>query len=400
MNKKVVVTGLGVVSSIGIGKDSFWNNLLRGESGISKIEMFDTAKFNRHQGGEIKDFNPSKFIPKEMIRFLGRASRLAISCAKLALGDASLSSQEIKNEKAAVVMGVTIPEGSAIDFSSEMMLKEKPESVKRRILLSIFAPSVSRNIGHFFKIKGINILLPNACAAGNYSIGYGFDLIRSGEVDLAITGGAEALSRISFQGFQSLYAMSPDICSPFDKDRKGMLLGEGAGILILESLDRALKRKAPIYAEILGYGLSCDAHHITAPQREGIKKAMEKAIRNSGLAPNDIDYVSAHGTGTHQNDKEESSAIKELFAPKRVPVSSIKSMLGHTMGAASAIEAIACCMAIKDSIVPPTMNFKTPDPECDIDCVPNKARKVKVEVALNNGFAFGGNNCCVVFDEG
>jgi 3-oxoacyl-[acyl-carrier-protein] synthase II len=396
-NKRVVVTGLGVISSIGIDRDRFWNNLLQGKSGISKIEMFDTAKFNRHFGGEIKDFDPSKYIPKEMIRFVGRASRLAIASTKFALADASLSSQEIKNGKAAVVMGVTIPEGSAIDFSSEMMLKEKPESVKRRILLSIFAPSVSRNIGHFFKIKGINILLPNACAAGNYSIGYGFDLIRGGEVDLAITGGAEALSRISFQGFQSLYAMSPDICSPFDKDRKGMLLGEGAGILILESLDRALKRKAKIYAEVLGYGLSCDAHHITAPQRDGIKKAMEKAIRNSGLTADKIDYVSAHGTGTHQNDKEESVAIKELFGRRRVPVSSIKSMLGHTMGAASAIEAIVCCMAIKDSVVPPTINFKTPDPECDIDCVANKARKLKVKVVLNNAFAFGGNNCCVVF---
>jgi 3-oxoacyl-[acyl-carrier-protein] synthase II len=399
MNRRVVVTGLGVISSLGIGKNDFWKNLIQGKSGISKIEYFDTSKFNRHFGGEIKNFNANEFIPKEIIKFLGRASRMAICAAQLGLKDASISAKEIRNKKAAVIMGVTIPEGSAIDFSSEMILKDEPEMVKRKILLNIFAPSISRNIGHFFKIKGINLSLPNACAAGNYSIGYGYDLIKNGETDLALAGGAEALSRISFQGFQSLYAMSPDICKPFDKNRKGMLLGEGAGILILESLDRALKRNAPIYAEVLGYGLSCDAHHITAPQREGIKKAMQKAIKNSGLSTNDIDYISAHGTGTLQNDKEEGSAIKELFGSKRVPVSSIKSMLGHTMGAASAIEAITCCLAIRDGIVPPTMNFSTPDPECDIDCVPNKARKLKVKIALNNGFAFGGNNCCVVFSR-
>jgi len=399
MNRRVVVTGLGVISSIGIGKKDFWNNLIQGKSGISKIEHFDTSKFNRHNGGEIKNFDPNKFIPKEMVRFLGRASRLAISSTRLALEDALISNGDLKDKKAAVILGVTIPEGSAIDFSSEMILKEKLDSVKRRFLLNIFSPSVSRNVGHFFKIKGINLLFPNACAAGNYSIGYGYDLIKNGEVDLAVTGGSEALSRISFQGFQSLYAMSPDICSPFDKNRKGMLLGEGAGILILESLERALKRNAPIYAEVLGYGLSCDAHHITAPQREGIKKAMEKAIKNSGLSTNDIDYISAHGTGTLQNDKEEGGAIKELFGSKRVPVSSIKSMLGHTMGAASAIEAIVCCLAIRDGVIPPTINFKTPDPECDVDCVPNKARKLRVKTVLNNGFAFGGNNCCVVLSR-
>jgi 3-oxoacyl-[acyl-carrier-protein] synthase II len=193
--------------------------------------------------------------------------------------------------------------------------------------------------------------------------------------------------------------MAPKECAPFDKNRKGMILGEGAAILILESLERARQRGASIYGEVMGYGLSCDAYHMTIPCRRGIKKAMEKALNNAGLSISDIDYINAHGTGTIQNDKEESNAIKELFGRhyKKIPTSSTKSMLGHCMGAASAIEAIVCCLALKNKIIPPTINFKTPDPECDIDCVPNKARKKDLKVVLNNGFAFGGNNCCVVF---
>lgn len=265
--------------------------------------------------------------------------------------------------------------------------------------MNVFSPSITRSIGVFLKTKGENLLIPNACAAGNYALGYGFDLIRKGEIDFAIVGGADSLSRVAFQGFQRLYAMSPDICSPFDKDRHGMLLGEGAGILILESLEKALSRKAPIYAKVLEYGLSCDAFNMTIPNRVGIKKSMTKAIKNANISIDDIDYISAHGTGTIQNDKEESGAIKEIFGEKQVPVSSIKSMLGHCMGAASALESIACCLALKEDIIPPTINFKTPDPECDIDCVPNSARKIKVQTALNNGFAFGGNNCCVVLGK-
>jgi 3-oxoacyl-[acyl-carrier-protein] synthase II len=290
-------------------------------------------------------------------------------------------------------------ESSVLEFSGEKFIKEDWGVINAQSLIGIFSPSIARNIGYFFEFKGPNLLVPNACGAGNYAIGYGYDLLRRGEADIAITGGAEGLSRVAFQGFQRLYAMAPEICSPFDKNRQGMLLGEGAGILILESLDKALERNAPIYAEVSGYGLSCDAFNMTIPNRVGIRKAMQKAIQNSGSTITDIDYISAHGTGTVQNDKEESGAIKEIFGEKRVPVSSIKSMLGHTMGAASALEAIACTLAIKDGMLPPTINFKTPDPDCDIDCVPNQARPLSFKKALNNGFAFGGNNCCVVFSK-
>jgi 3-oxoacyl-[acyl-carrier-protein] synthase II len=306
-----------------------------------------------------------------------------------------------KNKEVGIIMGTTMTESRTIEISGEMFLKEEWDEVTARLLLNVFSPSIPRNLGYFLKKKGTNLLIPNACAAGNYTIGYGFDLIKKGEIDLAIVGGAEALSKVAFQGFQRLYAMAQEICSPFDKNRQGMLLGEGAGILILEPLEKALERNSPIYAEVLGYGLSCDAYHMTIPNRVGVKKAMAKALRNSNVSIDDIGYINAHGTGTIQNDKEEVGAIKDLFGEnyKKIPVSSIKSMLGHCMGAASASEAIACCLALKDGLIPPTINFKTPDPECDIDCVPNEARKVRLNTVLNNGFAFGGNNCCVVFNR-
>lgn len=397
--REVVVTGLGAVSSIGIGKEEFWANILKGKSGISDVTLFDTTKFKRHRAGEIKNFNSSDFIPESIVKFIGRASQFGIAATKLALEDANFPLDDIQTKKIAVIIGTTMAESNVIDFSGEMFIKEEWGKITKQLLVNTFSPSIARSIGYFFKTKGENLLIPNACAAGNYAIGYGFDLIRKGEVEFAIVGGAESLSRVAFQGFQRLYAMSSEVCSPFDKNRQGMLLGEGAGILILESLERAKKRNAPIYARILEYGLSCDAYNMTIPSRIGIKKAMAKAIKNANISPHDIDYISAHGTGTIQNDKEESNAIKEIFNDNKVAVSSIKSMLGHTMGAASALEALTCCLALKDDVVPPTINFKTPDTECDIDCVPNEARRIKLNKVLNNGFAFGGNNCCVVLGK-
>lgn len=399
MNKKVAVTGIGAVTSIGIGKEEFWKSLISGKSGITNVTLFDTSKFKRHNAGEIKNFNPADFLPKAVSDFLGRASQLAIASTKLALKDTSLSPANIRDKNLAVIIGTTMAESSVIDFSGERFIKEQWDEISVQLLMNTFSPSIARNIGCFFEFKGQNSLLPNACGAGNYAIGYGYDLIQKGEVEMAIVGGAEALSRVAFQGFQRLYAMAPEICSPFDKNRQGMLLGEGAGILILEPLESALARNAPVYALVDGYGLSCDAFNMTIPNRIGIRKAMQKAIANSLASTEEIDYISAHGTGTIQNDKEESGAIKEIFGEKKVAVSSIKSMLGHTMGAASALEAIACCLALKEQIAPPTINFKTPDPDCDVDCVPNQARKLPVKKALNNGFAFGGNNCCVVFSQ-
>lgn len=400
MNKRVVVTGLGVVSSVGIGKNTFWNNLINGKSGISKISLFDTSKFNRHYAGEIKNFSPGDFMPSGITKFLGRASQFAVAATKLALEDANLSLKQVE-EKTGILVGTTLPEGIIADSLSQSFSSEKWNKITNKMLMNIFPPAIPRNMGYQFKAESINMLIPTACAAGNYAIGYGFDLIKKGEIDIAIAGGTEAISRLIYQGFQKLLAMAPETCAPFDRNRKGMLLGEGAGILILESLAHAQNRDVPIYAEILGYGLSCDASHITIPSQTGIRKAMEKAIKNAGISKNSINYISAHGTGTSANDKAESAAINEVFGKTcpRIPVSSIKSMLGHCMGAASSIEAVTCCLAIQNNKIPPTINFETPDPECDIDCVPNKSRQVKLNAVLNNGFAFGGNNCCVVFSK-
>jgi 3-oxoacyl-[acyl-carrier-protein] synthase II len=397
MDKKVVVTGMGVISAIGLDRHEFWRSLLAGKPGISKVSLFDTSGFKRHCAGEIKDFDATSFIPAKQAQFMGRASQFACAAVKMALQDAKLDIGGLKNPACGVFIGTTMSEASVLDISCQRLLKDDLDAITKKLMLSVLSASLPRNVGTHFKIKGNNLLIPCACAAGNYTIVNAFDLIRRGEIDMAIVGGAEALSRVAFQGFQRLYAMAEDTCAPFDQDRQGMLLGEGAGVLVLESGEQAKKRKADIYAEVLGYGLSCDAGHITIPAKEGIAKAMAKALKNSRTIPCDIDYISAHGTGTSANDKAEAQAVNSVFGGRKVPMSSIKSMLGHSLGAASALEAIACCLAIKTGNVPPTINFRTPDPDCDVDCVPNQARALAVRRCLNNAFAFGGNNCCVVF---
>jgi len=399
-NRRVVVTGLGVVSSIGIGWEEFWESIINGRSGISRVSSFDTSELRCHYGGEIKDFRPEEFIPKRYIPFFGRTSQFAVTASILALRDAGLSRRRMERERTGVFLGTTMGE-RPMEESIDIWVKEGAESIERLKALQATANNISTNIANYFQFQGPNYLIPTACAAGNYAIGYAFDLIRSGDLDYALAGGAESFSKLAFSGFHRLYAMAPERCQPFDKNRKGMMVGEGAGILILESLESALARKARIYAEILGYGLSCDAHHITAGDVEGVQKVIWKGMDDAGIGPEDVDYISAHGTGTPGNDRTECSAIKKVFRERyrSIPISSIKSMIGHTMGAASAIEAVACCLVVSEGVIPPTINFETPDPECDIDCVPNKARVRNVRIALNNAFAFGGNNSCLVIGK-
>jgi len=398
--QRVVITGLGVVSSIGIGKPAFWEACLSGKSGISEIASFDTSGFKCHRGAEVKNFNPADFIPKRKVRFLGRASQMAISASLFALDDAGLASKNLPKAKTGVIIGTTIGE-KPLEELVQTWTRGGLKEIDRKRILQSSVNNISANTAIYFKAQGKNYVFSTACAAGNYAVGYGFDSIRNGSLDYCLAGGSDSFFYVAFIGFQRLYAMAQEKCQPFDKNRKGMMLGEGAGILLLERLDLALKRNASLYGEILGYGLSCDAFHPTAPDADGIARAMEKALKESGLTYRDVDYISAHGTGTPTNDKIECQAIKKVFKDRYrdIAVSSIKSMLGHSMGAASAIEAIACCLTVKEDIIPPTINFETPDPECDIDCVPNQARKKIVNVALNNGFAFGGNNACLVIKK-
>ena len=400
-NRRVVVTGLGIVSSIGIGWKDFWKSLIAGKSGISRITSFDTSSYDRHYGGEIKNFQPEQFIDKRVVNKMGRASQLAIAASRLALEDAGLNVKTLPKNKTGICVGTTGGESQIIEKIDKAWTDGSERDIDDKIISLYPASIIPTRLANVLKLKTNSFLFSNACAAGNYSIGYAFDLIKFKRTDFMLAGGVDAFSRINLTGFSRLFAMAPEICRPFDKNRKGMLIGEGVGILILETLKSALKRKAHIYAEVLGYGLSCDAYHMTASDVEGVAKCMKKAFKETGIKPEDIDYLSAHGTGTQQNDKTESQAIKQVFnnQAKKIPVSSIKSMLGHTMGAASAIEAISCCLAIEKGEVPPTINYETPDPECDIDCVPNKARKQEVKIALNNSYAFGGNNACLVLKK-
>ena len=388
---------MGVVSSVGIGKDEFWKAITDGKSGISRVSLFDAKEFRCHYAGEIINFNPEEFIAKRKLKFLGRTSQMAITAASLALKDSGLSLRNIDKKRAGVLIGTTMGE-RPLEESIDVWIKEGADKLNKTKILQSTPNNLSANIANYFKLQGPNYLIPTACAAGNYAIGYGFDLIRKGDIDYAVVGGADSFSKVAFCGFHRLYAMAPEKCQPFDKNRKGMLVGEGAGILFLESLESALARNATVYAEILGYGISCDAFHMTSSHVDGIERVIRKALKEADIREEEVDYINAHGTGTLGNDKTECSAIKRIFGNqyKTIPVSSIKSMLGHTMGAASAIETLTCCLIVNKDIVPPTINFETPDPECDIDCVPKRARIKKVNVALNNGFAFGGNNSCMV----
>lgn len=398
-NKRVVITGLGVVSSIGIGWKEFWENLLKGKSGISPVTSFDTTNHSTHNGGEVKNFQPEEFFSKDKLDSLGRASQLAVASAKLAMEDTRLTKKEIENSRIGTCIGTTTGSIQAIEIINDKLLNKQ---VPSKSLISQLPPHTKpSNVAKQLQIKGPNFMISNACAAGNFAIGYGYDLIRLNRADMILAGGSDPFSRIEYTGFNQLSAVAPEKCQPFDKNRKGMMVAEGAGIIVLESLESALKRKASIYAEVLGYGLSCDAQHMTNPSIEGVSQCMVKAIQESGISIEDVDYISAHGTGTIANDRTECAAIKEVFGRryKQIPVSSMKSMLGHTMGASSALEAIACALAIRNDVIPPTINYDTPDPECDIDCVPNNTRKHTVNVALNNAYAFGGNNACLALKK-
>lgn len=398
--RRVVVTGLGVVSSVGIGKDNFWNAIINGRSGISKVSSFDTSEYRCHYAGEAKNFHPEDFIPKRKLPFLGRTSQLSIAATELALQDARFSTHKISEDRTGIFIGTTMGE-KPMEESIDTWVVAGTANINKAKILQSSANNIPANVGLYFKLGGPNYLIPTACAAGNYAIGYGFDFIKRGDLDFAIVGGADAFSKLAFTGFQRVYAMAREKCQPFDKNRKGMLVGEGAAILFLESLDSALQRNADIYAEVPGYGISCDAYHMTASKVEGIEKAMQKALKYTRIKKEEIDYINAHGTGTPGNDKTECTAIKHVFKKEynSIPISSVKSMLGHPMGAASALEAVACCLTVKEDIIPPTINFETPDPACDIDCVPNKSRIKRVNVALNNAFAFGGNNSCLVVQK-
>jgi 3-oxoacyl-[acyl-carrier-protein] synthase II len=401
--RRIAVTGLGAVSPIGTGREAFWGALLAGTSGIGPVRSFDTSRYPVHLGAEIHDFRPGDHLVVLDPGTVGRASQLAAAAARLALADAGLGEGAVEPERAGVAMGTTSGEPREVEaFNDRCVAGELdrvgPEFMDRYPCHTI-AAAVAAEVG----FGGVNVMIPTACAAGNYAVAYAADALAAGRADLMLAGGADSFSRITYTGFARLGAIAPELCQPFDRERRGMVPGEGAAVLVLEPLERALARGATIYAEVAGYGLSCDAHHMTAahPEGDGAARAMERALATAGLTPDDVSWVSAHGTGTPTNDRLEAAAARRVFGDRarRVPMSSIKSMLGHTMGAASALESVACSLAIATGRVPPTINYRERDPECDVDCVPNQAREMTVAVAMNNAYAFGGNNASVIFRE-
>nr|WP_307872941.1 beta-ketoacyl-[acyl-carrier-protein] synthase family protein [Actinoplanes ovalisporus] len=394
---RVVLTGLGVVSSVGLGVTEFGTALRAGRSGARPITRFDTAGFERTNGCEVVGFEPGEWVRNVPVDALGRAAQFSVAAARMALQDAGADVSELRDRPGVISVGTTDGESYDLDHLVEAEVNSGPENFDRARVARIPASRLSAGVAQEFGLTDVEaITIPTACAAGNYAIGYGFDAVRAGEAEYALCGGADAMCRKTFAGFYRVGTVAPERCQPFDIDRKGILTGEGAGILMLERLDTALARGARIYAEVLGYGLNCDAYHPVAPNEDSVAAAMRLALENAAVKPNEVDLVSAHGTGTRANDVTEARAIRQVFGDGTPRTISIKSMLGHSMGAASALSAIACALAINTGFIPPTINHVQTDPECDVDCVPNHAVDADLRVVQNNGLAFGGNNAVVI----
>lgn len=394
--QRVVITGVGVLSSIGAGSAEYLAGLRSGRCGARPITRFDTTGFAHVNGCEVVNFEPGRWI-RTPVGQLGPAARLSAAAAAMAVADAGLDSEWLSDQRGLVCVGTTDGESHDLDQLVETEIRAgpaaMPESVARRATPAALSTAVARELR---LARAEPVTLATACAAGNYAVGYGFDALRSGEVEYAICGGADAMCRKTFTAFYRLGTIAPERCQPFDRDRQGILTGEGAGVMVLETLRSASARGARVYAEVLGYGLNCDARHPVAPDEAGIARCMELALRDAGVKPGDVDLISAHGTGTRMNDTTEARAIRRVFGDAPPRTVSLKAMLGHTMGAASALAAIACSLAITHGFIPPTINHVTPDPECDIDCVPNRSIECQPRIVQNNGFAFGGNNAIVI----
>jgi 3-oxoacyl-[acyl-carrier-protein] synthase II len=404
MNKRVVVTGLGIVSPIGAGTEAFWDAAVRGTNGVLPITSIDTADFKTHTGGEVRDFHPERYIPAESLRHMGRSSQFAVAAAQMAVTQAEIDFSRIDPYRAAVSMGTTMGEPQILEQGIKAKYRDNSDQAIARDLPRRYPCNTIPNaISRTFGIRGPSVIIPTACAAGNYAIGYAFDMINLERIDLAVVGGSDPFSSIAFTGFNRLLATTSDVCRPFDKNRSGMAVAEGAGALVLESLEHAQRRGAAILAEVAGYGLGCDAFKMTIPDPSGSGGilALRRALENARIQPRDVDYICAHGTGTGENDKTETLIAKEVFGDHayRIPMSSLKSMIGHTMGAASAIEACACVLMLQKGVLLPTINYETPDPDCDMDYIPNSAREAQCETVVSNAYAFAGNTSAVVLQK-
>ncbi|MBV9447200.1 MAG: beta-ketoacyl-[acyl-carrier-protein] synthase family protein [Streptosporangiaceae bacterium] len=398
-SRRVVVTGLGPVSSIGTGIAEFSASLRAGRSGAAGIRSFDPAGFPYSYAAEVPDFCAEKLLRGLDPQDWGRSSQFAAAAARLAADDAGLDTGRIAAGRFGVVMGTTSGESQVVEaLTSQAVAGGGCQAFAPDALARLPAARLAHAASEELGAAGPSVTLANACSASNYAIGYGYDLLTSGEADIVAAGGADSVCRWAHAGFYRLGALSERACAPFDRDRTGILTAEGGVVLILEALGHAQSRGARIYAEVLGYGLNCDARHMVAPDAESIAGCMRAAHHNAGVTARDVDYICAHGTGTVSNDRAEADAVRQVFGEHAPPVSSIKSMLGHAMGAASGFGAVAAVLAIADGFLPPTINWDSRDPLFPwLDPVPNRARTAEVRIAQNDGFAFGGNNCITIF---
>jgi len=403
---RVVVTGLGAVAPNGIGVEQFWDNLIRGVSGVATITRFDASKHDTQIAGEVKGFDPLNWIEKKEVRKMDLFIQYAIAGAQMAFDDAGLKVTDDGRDRMGVFVGTGMGGIPALEESHKILLERGPGRVSAFFIPSIITNLGSGQISMRFGMKGPNSCVCTACATGNHAIGDSFRIIQRGEADVMIAGGSEAvITPLTIAGFSSMRALStrngePTRASrPFDKDRDGFVMGEGCGIMVLEALEHAQRRGARVYAELVGYGMSADAHHITVPALDGAVRAMRLSLQDGQLAPSAIDYVNAHGTSTPVGDVNETQAIKEVFGEHawKLAVSSTKSMTGHLLGAAGGIESVITVLTIVRGMLPPTINYETPDPECDLDYVPNTARAAQVRTALTNSFGFGGTNASLIF---
>ena len=405
-SNRVIITGMGIISPLGTGKDEYWKSLIQGKSGISRITRFDVTDYPTKIAGEVNDFDPNDYMDKKEARRMDRFTQFAVAAASLSLEDSGLDLDREDLDRVGVILGTGIGGTETFEEQHRVLLEKGPNRVS-----PFFVPMMIGNMGAGqisiqFGLCGPNLTIVNACASSANAVGEAFKLLQRGGADIVLSGGAEAaITPMSTAGFCSMKAMStnndvPEKASrPFDAQRDGFVMGEGGGVLILETLEHAQARDAHIYAEVVGYGCTDDAYHITAPVPEGVgaRKAMEGALKDAGLQPHEVDYINAHGTSTPANDKGETQAIKHLFREHAysLAISSTKSMTGHLLGASGAIEVMAAALTIEKGIIPPTINYENPDPDCDLDYVPNNSREQSVEIALSNSFGFGGHNATV-----
>ncbi|HOW59870.1 MAG TPA: beta-ketoacyl-ACP synthase II [Candidatus Omnitrophota bacterium] len=410
-HRRVVITGLGVVSPIGSGKETFWKALVEGKSGISNITSFDTSAFTTRFAGEIKDFQPTSYILPKKLKRMDRTTQLAVVASKMAVQDAGLDFQQNGGrERTGVIIGTALAGVGYILEQSVILMQKGPMRLNPFTALASFPDACAGNVSIELGVTGPSFSIATACSSASDACGYAFDAIRSGDLDFLIMGGAEATI---FPGIVASFCVAralstrndqPEKASrPFSMDRDGFVIGEGAGMLVLEEYEHAKKRGAHIYAEILGHGMTCDAYHMTAPDPEGreASRAMQLAMKHAGIGPQEIDYINAHGTSTPLNDKTETLIIKKVFGSRayEIPVSSVKSMIGHLIGAAGSVELIAALLAMQHQVIPPTINYTSKDPECDLDYVPNTAREAKLRIVMKNSFGFGGKNSILILKK-